>query len=326
MKNRSVALIGFKPLEDREGFSALSSCVGTMGEPLKVDLNLDEFYLGSLNSMMMNLDELSKMELQCEVFQKKIEKIYLEVADDDAPLNTKKIGDGSQMEKGLHDYLKTFDWDAFRFSRSGNIIQPIRNKMLGLENSLKSKYLEYSEAKNALVAFGDDSGETASLYTINLNDLLSQLSSDQNRSFDEVFFFEGYLGERSRYLKDYVVFVPERETQRFKKEYEEMEETIVADSLTYLGKRGDYSVMRLVYFRELSDSFPVRIKKQFKAVGRDFRYDKELAMRRVKQKQSSKLFLENVAMNGWLGRFFKGISDDLPALFKAIGLDIVEIF
>lgn len=291
MKNRSVALVGFRPLDQSEGFSALSNCVGAMGEPLKVDLNLDEFYLGSLNSMMMNLDELSKIETQCEAFQKKIEKIYNEVAHDEAPLNTKKIGDGSQIEKGLYEYLRTFDWDAFRFSRSGNIIQPIKNKLMGLENSLKSKYMEYNDAKNALLAFGDDSSETASLYTVNLNDLLSQFSADQNRSFDDVFFFDNYLGESSRYLKDYIVFVPEREVNRFRQDYEELEETIVVNSLSYLGKRGDYSVMRLVYFRELSESFSAKIKKEYKAVGRDFTYDKDLALKRVKQKQSSKIFL-----------------------------------
>lgn len=259
-----------------------------MGECLPVNLDGENFHLGSLNTMMMNLDELVKYELQCDNLLKKVEKIYNEISTGGS-LSSKKIDSKHLGSVSIYKYLKNFEWDEIKFPRSGDIIQPIKEKLVSLDKSVKVKIQEYQEAKLRITTFGDESNENASLYTLNLNDLISGIEKKQGISFVEVFDFERIVKEKSRFLKNVLVFIPKRLVGKFEKVYTELDEAIVENSYQMLGMINDFCIVRVVYFKEFAGNFIGEVKEQFKGVCREFEYDSKLAEQRKEQKMESKL-------------------------------------
>ena len=261
-----------------------------MGEVCNVEINGENFHLGSLNSMMMNLDELNKLDNQCEVLIRKIEKVYTEHSTE-APLNNRKIDTKNLGNVKIKDYLQNFEWDDLKFPRSGNIIQPIKDKLISLDNEMKSKIDDLNNAKTTFNSYGDDNPETASLYNINLNDLISQMEKKENKKFESVFDFESMIGEKSKYLKNVLVFIPNKEYEKFREEYTELDDQIVAGSLVTLGNVKNFMVARVIYFKEFSGNFTQLVKEKYKGVSRNFNYDASLARERKEGRDKSNFFI-----------------------------------
>lgn len=287
MKNRNISIVGFRPLEKSDGFNSLISAVGTLGECTRVNMDSEDFYLGTLNTMMMNLDELSKYEVLCDNLLKKVEKTYTEVSQG-GPLNEKQIESKRLGNVSMYRFLKNFEWDDLKFPRSGDIIQPIKEKLVSLEKALKEKIQDFHDAKNSISSMGEDSTDTSSLYTLNLNDLVLELEESQNVSFENVFGFENILGEPSKYLKNVLVFIPKQENNKFKSTYEDLDDSLVQGSYQIIGSKKNFSVGRVVIFREFSGALESKVKEQFGGVCREFQYDPELARKRKEMKLASK--------------------------------------
>ena len=287
MKNRNISLVGFRPLEESDKYTALPACVGNLGECYQVNINHDDFYLGTLNTMMMNLDELAKYELLCDNLIKRVEKTYGEVSQG-GPLNEKQVENKRVGNVSMYKFLKEFEWDDLKFPRSGDIIQPIKEKLTSLEKSLKMKIQDYHDAKNSLSLMGEDNTDSMSLYTLNLNDLVSEMEESQKLSFQDVFNFERMLGEQSRYLKNVLVFIPKNEIAKFQEQYVELDDAVVENSFQILGSKKDYVVGRVVYFKDFGEGFESKVKEQFRGICREFQYDREMAVRRREMKFASK--------------------------------------
>ena len=288
MRHRNISLVGYKPLEKEEGASSLTSCVGSLGQCIPINLDSDQFYLGSLNNMMMNLDELSKYEVQCDNLLKKVEKIYHDISDDSA-LNTKKVDSNHMGGLTIYNYLKNFEWDNIKFPRSGDIVQPFKDKLNSLEKNMRVKMMEYNEAKVGLSAMGDDISQNVSLYTINLNDLVHELEISQKISFVPVFDFKQVLGDRSRFLNNLLIILPKKEMQKFEKEYRDLDDMIIDDSLEKLGIfKKDFWIVRIMVFREPSGNLAGTIKEKYRGVCREYEYNPDLAKKRENQKHASK--------------------------------------
>lgn len=287
MKNRNISLIGFRPLEENDKYKALPSCVGNLGECYQVNINHDDFYLGTLNSMMMNLDELAKYELLCDNLIKRVEKTYGEVSQG-GPLNEKQVENKRVGNVSMYKFLKEFEWDDLKFPRSGDIIQPIKEKLISLEKSLKMKIQDYHDAKSSLSMMGEDNAESMSLYTLNLNDLVSEMEESQKLSFQDVFNFERVLGEESRYLKNVLVFIPKNEISKFQEQYINLDDAVVENSFQILGSKKDFVIGRVVYFKDFGDGFETKVKEQYRGICREFQYNPEMAKRRREMKFASK--------------------------------------
>jgi hypothetical protein len=279
--------VGFRPLVKSEGFNSLVSAVGSLGECNSVSMNSEDFYLGTLNTMMMNLDELSKYEVLCDNLLKKVEKTYSEVSQG-GPLNEKQIESKRLGNVSMYRFLKNFEWDDLKFPRSGDIIQPIKEKLISLEKSLKEKIQDFNDAKNSISMMGEDSTDTSSLYTLNLNDLVLELEESQNVSFENVFGFENILGEPSKYLKNVLVFIPKNENNKFKASYESEDDSVVQGSYQFIGTKKNFAIGRVVIFMEFSGAFESNVKEKFGGVCREFKYDPDLARKRKEMKLASK--------------------------------------
>jgi archaellum component FlaC len=288
MKNRNISLLGFRPLIKKDKYSALPSCVGHLGECHQVNINHEDFYLGTLNTMMMNLDDLAKYEQLCDNLIKRVEKTYGEISQG-GPLNEKQVENKRVGNVSMYKFLKEFEWDDLKFPRSGDIIQPIKEKLISLEKSLKMKIQDYQDAKNSLSMMGEDNTESMSMYTLNLNDLVSEMEESQKLTFKDVFNFERMLGEKSRYLKNVLVFIPKNEISKFQEKYVELDDAVVDKSFQILGSKKDYIIGRVVYFKDFGDGFESKVKEQFRGICREFEYSPDKAKRRKEMKFASKI-------------------------------------
>ena len=242
---------------------------------------------------MMNLDELSKYEILCDNLLKKVEKIYAEVSQG-GPLNEKQIENKQLGNVSLYKFLKNFQWDDLKFPRSGDIIQPIKEKLLSLEKSLKMKTQDFQEAKTSISVLGDDNTDAGSIYTLNLNDLVSEMESSQNADFSDVFNFERFLEEPSRFLKNVLVFIPKSEMSKFQANYANLDDSVVSGSFQSLGTKKDFCIARVVYFKEFSGGFESEVKEKYKGICREFQYNPDMAKRRKEMKLASNYIkLEN---------------------------------
>lgn len=251
-----------------------------------MDIDSENFYLGTLNSMMMNLDELSKYEVLCDNLLKKVEKIYAEVSKG-GPLNEKLIENKQFGNVSLYKFLKNFQWDDLKFPRSGDIIQPIKEKLISLEKSLKMKTQDFQDAKNSISMMGDDNNEAASIYTLNLNDLISEIEQSESVDFSDVFNFERFLEEPSRFLKNVLVFIPKTEIEKFQANYAQLDDAVVDGSFQKLGTRKDFCIARVVYFKEFTDGFNLKVKETYRGICREFEYNPKMAEKRKKMKFAS---------------------------------------
>lgn len=274
-------------MDESEQFNSLKAGVGNLGECHRVNINHDDFYLGTLNTMMMNLDELSKYEILCDNLIKRVEKTYNEVSVG-GPLNEKQVENKRVGNVSMYKFLKEFEWDDLKFPRSGDIIQPIKEKLVSLEKSLRMKVQDFQDAKNSLSVLGDEASDSASLYTVNLNDLVSEIEESRKGTFSDVFNFSRILGEESRFLRNVLVFIPNNEIAKFTANYAELDDSVVGGSFYRLGTKKDFVVARVVYFKDFSDNFETKVKDQYRGICREFQYDPEQAKSRKKMKLASK--------------------------------------
>ena len=240
--------------------------------------------------MMMNLDELSKYEILCDNLIKKVEKTYNEVSQG-GPLNEKQVENKRVGNVSMYKFLKEFEWDDLKFPRSGDIIQPIKEKLISLEKSLRMKIQDFHDAKSSLSLLGDESGDSASLYTVNLNDLVSEIEESRKGTFTDVFNFRRVLGEESRFLKNVLVFIPKSEIGKFTEQYMDLDDSVVGGSFYQLGTKKDFVIGRVVYFKDFSDNFESKVKDTYRGICREFQYNPDQAKSRKEMKLASKILI-----------------------------------
>ncbi len=79
----------------------------------------DRFKLGSLDSMLNNLEKINKLETFADSFVKRIKKMYSEVCPKKELIKNKL--DSNVGPKSIDVFLKKFEWDDVRYPRSSSL-------------------------------------------------------------------------------------------------------------------------------------------------------------------------------------------------------------
>lgn len=89
----------------------------------KLDVEREKFKLGSLDSMLLNLEKSKKLEQMTENFMKKVEKAYQDLIPDKRLVDNKL--EGSVGQQNLDKYLSQFVWNEGKFPRSASLFDQI---------------------------------------------------------------------------------------------------------------------------------------------------------------------------------------------------------
>lgn len=172
----------------------------------------ERFKLGSLDSMLLNLEKAKKLEGQGQNFLKRIAKIYAEIVPT-KNLYENKL-DSNVGPKDIEVFLRKFEWDDIRYPRSASLFDQIGNisdKLNNMEKNLKMKQQNFHDSKTLLSNSVDKKESIMNFVNGDLNELIYNLINHKKTNIKRNIFVN------SDYLQSYIVFIPQQNYEKFEK-------------------------------------------------------------------------------------------------------------
>lgn len=268
---QSIAIVGVKTNSSSELMN-VKKCLKGMTQAFEMRVKSDRFKLGSLDSMLLNLERTKKLEGLSENFLKRIEKIYLEISPDKSLVNNKL--DSNVGPKDIDIFLKKFEWDDIRFPRSGSLFDQIKHmeeKLKGMEKNLKIKQTNYGDSKTLISNTVDKKQSFSSFVNNDLNDtILEEIQKSKSVVKPNLFV-------STNYLQSVIVFIPKQKLEIFMDNYEMENEFIVPKSFVQILKKFNYIMGHIVCFKKAIDDLKITFKDKYKVIAREFDFEPEKA-------------------------------------------------
>ena len=77
-RTKTLSIIGVRD-KDHEELSRVNNALGSLSDQILVQLDSDKYKFGSLDSMLLNYERITKTDRRLESFMKKIHKHYSEL-------------------------------------------------------------------------------------------------------------------------------------------------------------------------------------------------------------------------------------------------------
>ena len=284
---QAVALLGVKADKD-QGLLKLQGALRNQGSLNEVKLDASKFKLGSLDSMLLNLERTKKIEMVNENFLKKIEKIYGELYPEKR-LTSYKLDSKDFGPIDIEKFLKKFDWDDIRYPRTASLsdqVKHIEEKVNAMEKNLKVKQQNYTDSK-AIIAHTMEKKETITHFVNrDLNETIMEMMREK-RSKN----IKPELFVNSEYLQSLIVFIPKEAYEDFVENYELQNEFILPKSFVEFTEQYGYIMGHLIAFKKVAEDVKISFKDKFKAITKEFAFDPEGAQH--KEKEKSKIISQN---------------------------------
>lgn len=114
--SQTFSIVGVKSANE---FMSYKQHVKGLCNTYKMDADKEKFKLGSLDSMLLNLEKAKKLETTTENFMKKVEKAYQDLVPDKKLVDNKL--EGSMGQQSVEKYLSQFKWNEGKFPRSASL-------------------------------------------------------------------------------------------------------------------------------------------------------------------------------------------------------------
>lgn len=276
---QSIAIVGVKSNKNGELMN-LKKCLKGLTTCYEMRVKSDRFKLGSLDSMLLNLERTKKLESLSENFLKRIEKIYTEISPDKSLVNNKL--DSNVGPKDIDIFLKKFEWDDIRFPRSGSLFDQIKHmeeKLKSMDKNLKIKQTNYSDSKTLISNTVDKKQSFSSFVNNDLNDtILEQIQKSKSVVKPNLFV-------STSYLQSVIVFIPKQKLENFIENYEMDNDFIVPKSFTQILEKFNYVMGHIVCFKKAIDDVKITFKDKYKTIAREFEFLPELAKKNKDNKK-----------------------------------------
>ncbi|KAI6661135.1 hypothetical protein LOD99_13857 [Oopsacas minuta] len=220
-------------------------------------LKLPDFKVGTLDSLMGLMDELTKLESSTEVVLKKVAQQLGENLKHESEGNITENYVAARMP--LDEYLTKFQWDAAKFpirQPLPNIAEMIGKQVAQIEQDLKVKSSQFSTIRNQVEAITRKS--TGSLLTRSLHDIVRK----------EQFVLD------SEYIQTVLIVVPKSLNSDWHNSYEKLTDMIVPRSCIEITNDSEHYLYAITLFTKVIDEFKTRAREK-KFIMRDFKYDEE---------------------------------------------------
>ncbi|RPB27740.1 vacuolar H+-ATPase V1 sector, subunit C [Terfezia boudieri ATCC MYA-4762] len=276
--------------DEDEAFNALTATVSPdAGEVAR--FNIPSFKIGTLDALVLQADELAKVDQQVESAVAKVADVLRNVCEAGRAGEHKMVND-----KPIDQYLRNFTWNKvkYRSERSiGELIEALHKEVVLLDNDLKSKYTQYQAAKSNLIAL--ERKQTGNLSTKSLYGIVTK---------DD--FVTG-----SEYLETLLIAIPNNLEKDWLKSYEILTPMVVPRSSAKLDQDEEFALYTVTLFKKQIPEF-VQKARANKFVPREFTWT-DNGSEKAKQEIDSARILERKILNETLRLAMTAWSDEFMA-------------
>lgn len=283
----AIAFIGVK----QDKTTGLLKVKGTLRNAVTVaELKLDpsRFKLGSLDSMLLNLEKAKKVEIGSESFLKRLQKNFTELQPQ-KKLTSYNLDSKTFGSIDIKSFINKFEWDDIKYPRSAGLSDQIRHmeeKLGSMEKNLRVKQTNYADSKTIVANTFDKKESVSGFLNRDLNETVNEMiASGKNKHIRPDLFVN------SAQLQSLIVFVPKNNIEKFSEEYELANDYILPRSLTELTTQFDYVMCHIVVLKRVIEDIRMTFKEEFKAVAKGFEFDPAKAKKREQDK--TKLLSQN---------------------------------
>lgn len=239
-------------------------------------INLPIFKIGTLDSLILQSEELSKLDNQLNLSIIKSLEILNSLLGESTSTNINLKID-NQLKSS---YLEKFQWknSIYRIEKSiDELINLISNNSIQLDNDLRNSYSNYINIKN------------------NLINLKRKQNGDLSiKSLHEIVKKDDFI-QNSDYLKTILLAIPNSIENEFLNTYETISKFVVPRSANLISKDNEFSLYSVIIFKKFENEF-LHASRENKWIPRDFTYN-DSTINKLKDEFNNLLIDENNLKN-----------------------------
>ncbi|CCK71451.1 H(+)-transporting V1 sector ATPase subunit C KNAG_0H00350 [Huiozyma naganishii CBS 8797] len=237
------------------------------GRTYVCSFNIPEFKIGSLDSLIVESEELAKVDHSVDVSIQKIVEVLSGM--DEAGSNKYKTIPIKNVP--IPEYLENFHWETRKFKLDKSIAQLI--DVIGDESSqldldVRATLTSYNTAKTNLAAA--ERRKTGDLSVRSLHDIVKPENFILN----------------SEHLTTLLVAVPKSLKHEFESSYERLSANVVPGSASVIAEDTEFTLYNVHLFRRNAPEF-ISAAREKKFVPREFNYSEELIDQLKKEHDSA---------------------------------------
>jgi V-type H+-transporting ATPase subunit C len=198
---------------------------------------IPNFKIGTLDALVQQADELSKLSHACEGVVAKVGESLRQILDgDDAKVQQQK----TINDKPVDQYLRSFQWNKVKYRADkpiADLIDALQKEIQGIDNDVKAKFSQYNQTKGALAAA--ERKRTGNLSTKSLVNVVNPKS----------------IVRDSEYLDTHLIAVPNMGVKDFYKAYEELCPMVVPRSANKIAQDDEFTLFAVTTFKKHSTEF-----------------------------------------------------------------------
>lgn len=241
------------------------------GKAYVCNFDIPEFKIGSLDSLLAESEDLSKIDTQ---LGNSIQKI-IEILNGFNESGTNDYNTIPINNMPIPEYLENFHWQVRKFKLDKTIkdlIDLISNESNQLDLDVRATFTNYNNAKSSLAAA--ERKKTGDLSVRSLHDIVKAEDFVLN----------------SEHLTTLLIAVPKNLQKLFESSYETLTENVVPGSASILANDSDYLLYNVHLFKKNVNQFTIACREK-KFIPREFNYSEEL-IDQLKREHDSAASLE----------------------------------
>ncbi|KAI9677084.1 MAG: Vacuolar ATP synthase subunit C [Caeruleum heppii] len=219
-----------------EALTALRSAVTTDYGTVH-PFNIPHFKVGTLDTLVQQAEELSKLETACEGVVAKIGDSLRNILEGDE----EKIAQSKTVnDRRVDQYLRNFTWNKVKYRADrplAELIDLLQKEVASIDNDVKSKYNQYNQVKTNLT--NQQRRQTGNLSTRSLTPIVNP----------------SVLVQDSEYLETHLIAVPKQLVKDYLKTYEILAPMVVPRSSTELTSDEEYTLYAVTVFKKHGSEF-----------------------------------------------------------------------
>ncbi|KAF4767366.1 hypothetical protein HAV15_009525 [Penicillium sp. str.  len=209
---------------------------------------IPEFKIGTLDALVQQADELSKLESSCQGVVAKVGDALKNILEDEAQIEQMKVVN----DKPVDQYLRTFQWNKVKYRADkplAELIDLLQKEAASIDNDIRFKYSQYNQVKNTLSTL--QRKQAGNLSTKSLASVVDPKTIIQD----------------SEYIETHLVAVPAQLVKDFLKTYETVAPMVVPRSAQLVASDSEFTLYAVTAFKEAQ-----RRCREQKWIPRDFKY------------------------------------------------------
>ncbi|KAJ5098788.1 hypothetical protein N7532_005789 [Penicillium argentinense] len=214
---------------------------------------IPEFKIGTLDALVQQADELSKLEGQCQGVVAKVGDALRNILDgDEGQIERMKVVN----DKPVDQYLRTFQWNKVKYRADkslSELIDLLHKEAASIDNDIRFKYSQYNQVKNTLATL--QRKQTGNLSTKSLASVVDPRS----------------IVQESEFIETHLIAVPSQQVKEFLKSYETVAPMVVPRSAQLVAEDNEFSLYAVTTFKKHSVEFVHKCREN-KWIPRDFKY------------------------------------------------------